>query len=190
MSTTTTTLAAWRASRTKQFPIGDGLTLTARRVELVDLAAQGQIPAPLLGQVEALLSQAEAAGGRIDLADVPRYAQVIDLVAKAAVVDPPVADEPDETHIGVREIPFMTRIEIFHWAQGEASAVATFPGDAGRGQRTPRGRDRVRAAAQPAAAGELDGLPDRPGDAADGDAPGELPYTAADGGEIGRGIGG
>lgn len=180
---TTTTLAAWRAARTSQETLPSGLLVTLRKVHLLDLAAQGQIPAPLVGQVEQLM-QASAGPQALGVADFPRHAAVIDLVVRAALVDPPVADEPDEAHISLAELPFGDRIHIFNWAQGEAAQVATFPEPgAGPGPRTPRGRPRVRAAAEPAAEGQLGGLADRPGGAGPGDA-GEP--AAGEPGEPGR----
>lgn len=184
----TVSLAAWRAQRTQSHVLSCGLTVIARKVQLMDLAARGEIPAPLYAQVEALMGMAEQGGGRVELSDFREHAAVINLVCMAAVVSPPIAVEPSETHVGIEEIPFVDRLAIFNWAQEEASQVATFPGNAtGNGSRPARGRERVRPAAQQSAAQPLDGLADRPDGAGSGDA-GDLPYTAPDGERIGRGV--
>jgi hypothetical protein len=164
-----TNLAEWRAARTVPETLPSGLpVLLKRNVQLIDVAAQGDIPEPLIPQVEVLINQSKAGPLLIEVKDLPRHAGVIDLVVKAVLVDPPVADEADDTHIALRELDFYDRMWIFNWAHGGASSLATFPEPARA--RTPRGRDRVRPAAIEPAEGLVDGLADRPGDPVDGDA--------------------
>lgn len=165
------TLAAWRAQRTQVRTLPSGLSATLRKVQLLDLAAQGQIPTSLVGRVESLIAMSDQGGGAIDLADFPQHAAVINLVAKAALVDPPAADEPDDDHIGISELPFGDRLDIFNWAQEEGVALATFPEPAAEpGARTPRGRQRVQGATLGAAPGVAGGLGDRSRGADPGDA--------------------
>lgn len=143
------TLDAWRARRTATLTIADGLIVTLRRVNLVDLAARGRIPTPLLPQVEAIIRAAETSGAiEISLASFAEYGAAIDLVVLAAVISPPVAEEPSETHLGLSEIPMLDKIRIFTWAQQEAAQLATFPEPARGGTaRVPRGKG-VRPAAE------------------------------------------
>lgn len=154
-----TALAAWRAQRLAEETLPSGLPVALRRnVRLIDLAVRGDIPAPLVPQVEQLINQAQRGPSPIEVKDLARHAAVIDLVVRAVLHSPPVADEPDDTHIGIAELSFDDRLWIFNWAHGEASGVATFPGAAR--ERAARGRERLRAAAVQPAQGDLGGLAD------------------------------
>jgi hypothetical protein len=117
------------------------LAVTVRKVDLLDLAAHGSIPTPLHAAVQQMLAQ-QGAGG-LDLATLPERAAIIDLVVKAALVEPPLADAPSDEAITLDELPFVDRISIFSWAHEEAAQVATFPGDAASGSGVARGRQRV-----------------------------------------------
>jgi len=91
-------------------------------VGILDLLANGDIPTPLLGQVESLARGQVQAG----LDGMKSYAEAINCVVKGCVVDPPVADEPDETHLGICEIPFEDRMEIFAWANAGSVPAEPF----------------------------------------------------------------
>ena len=136
-------LATWRAQREQTLTLPSGLTVRVRRVQLLDLAAQGMVPAPLHDQVQALINHAAQQHLAVTLAEFPQHAAVIDMVVTAAVIDPPIAAVADEAHLAVSELEFADRLAIFSWAHQEASALATFPGDAGDGGRTRRGRRAV-----------------------------------------------
>jgi hypothetical protein len=121
-----THLNEWRARRTKQLDLTCGLTVTVKKVAILDLAAQGAIPTPLVDAVQALLN-GEGEAQRVTIEGFPEYARMVDLVVKAAVVEPPVADEPSATHVGLNELPILDRIDIFNWAQEEGAQLTTFP---------------------------------------------------------------
>jgi hypothetical protein len=122
---TNTALASWRAARSTTLTLSSGLVVLVRRVTIIDLAAQGRIPTPLLAQVEALVNGEQLASG--NLASLEAAAPIIDLVARAALVSPPVADVADDDHISLDEIPILDRLAIYNWAQGEAAVLAPFP---------------------------------------------------------------
>ena len=109
------TLTAWRAQQREgyAFTTPSGLHVTLKRVSLLDLVEQGEIPAPLMGMVEKAL---DAATHSTTVKEFPQYARVINLVVKAAVADPPVGDEADEEHLGVEELPIKDRLAIYNWA--------------------------------------------------------------------------
>lgn len=118
-------LGAWRESRQagEQFTLPSGLVMRLRRVSLMDLATQGEIPAPLVGLVESLLQRDSV---ELSLEEFGQYGRVTGLVAKAAAVDPPVADEADGEHLGVDELPMADRIAIFNWANGGVRSLRPF----------------------------------------------------------------
>ena len=137
-----TNLQAWRQGRQATLHLSCGLTVTVCKVDLLDLAARGKIPVPLYAAVQQMMDQQSNVAG-LDLATLPERAAIIDLVVSAALIDPPLADEPSDEAITLAELPFVDRISIFSWAHEEAAQVATFPGDAAASQRIARGRQRV-----------------------------------------------
>lgn len=118
-------LAEWRAKRDhgEEFETPSGLIVSLRRVSLFDLAERGAIPAPLAGLVQGTL---DGKGARLDLAQFPEYAELINLVVAATVVDPPIALEGDDEHLAVAELPMADRLAIFNWANGVAVALQPF----------------------------------------------------------------
>lgn len=117
-------IQTWRTGRTTEMILPCGLTVHVKKVTLLDLAVRGQIPTPLIGDVEAILQN----GLHFAVADLKESFAAVDLVVKAAVVSPPLADEPSNEAIGIHEIPANDRLEIYMWAKEEASKLATFPG--------------------------------------------------------------
>ncbi|MCX6786847.1 MAG: hypothetical protein NTU85_03500 [Candidatus Kaiserbacteria bacterium] len=118
-------LARWRAGRVREETLPSGLVVTVKRAELLDLVADGAIPLPLLGLVEQL-GTAEAVTTGISLGDWPRYAPLVNAVARAVLVAPAVADAPDDTHLGITELPMVDRLAVFNLAVGDLQRVATF----------------------------------------------------------------
>lgn len=108
-------LATWRARRQQgeEALLPSGLAVRLRRVSLLDLAEQGDIPAPLVGQVQRLLSGEEAG---IDVARFREYAATVNLVVRAALVSPRVSDEAGPESIAVDELPIADRLAVFSWA--------------------------------------------------------------------------
>jgi hypothetical protein len=88
-----------------------GMVVRRRRVHLMDLMKQGGLPAPLNGLASDLIN----AGKRgLTEEDVVQYVDVVNLVVKAAVVEPPVGDEPSDTQLGVDELDMLDRLAIFN----------------------------------------------------------------------------
>lgn len=107
-------LKEWRKQQEQgeEFVTPSGLTVVLRRVSLLDLAEQGDIPAPLVAMTNKVL---DTKTHQLGVADIPEYAETINHVVKAAVIHPPVADEGDDTHVGVKELPLKDRLAIFNW---------------------------------------------------------------------------
>jgi hypothetical protein len=125
-------LAAWRQQRRERQTLPSGLPAVLHRFSVLDVAARGGVPLPILDQMEALIAAAERGGAAaVSLANYADYAGAINLVVQACMVDPPVADEPSDTHVGINELPIGDRIFIFEWAHGEVAPLATFPEPAG-----------------------------------------------------------
>jgi len=144
-------LRAWRAqmTATTEVALPSGLTVACKRVELLDLAANGQIPAPLLGAVEKLMQPDGTATTKVDMNEWPTFAELINVVVKATVVEPPIADEPDAEHVGIRELPISDRLFIFNWANSGANALDSFRAESAGDVAAAQSGEGVRAAAKP-----------------------------------------
>ncbi len=138
-------LAQWRAGRLRSETLPSGLQVTIKRVEMLDLVADGAIPLPLLGMAEQFASGETLTVG---LADWPLYAPLINAIAKAVLVDPPAADAPDEAHLGVTELPMSDRIALFMMALGDTQRVATFRGEQDANVATASARQDLREPAE------------------------------------------
>jgi len=118
----TTSVETWGRSRTQLMTLPSGNVARLRKVHVLDLAEQGQIPAPLAGMVAALTS-----AGRVTLRpeQFKDYVALINQVVKAAFVEPAVADEADEAHLAVGDVEMNDRLEVFNWCH-EARKLLPF----------------------------------------------------------------
>jgi hypothetical protein len=112
-------LQAWREQRAQGEFVLDlgGLEIGFRRLGMLDLAAAGEIPAPLTGQVQELIDKGQM---RLDVAEFSRYAEVVNLVIMKAAVNPPVTPEPSDETVGIEEIPMLDRVQVFNKLSGAA----------------------------------------------------------------------
>lgn len=112
-------LSEWRAARATEMKLPSGLVVKIKAVTVLDLAMSGQIPAPLMAGLEKVIGAGDSA--EFSLATFSELAPAINALVKAAVVDPPVADQPDDEHLGVEELSAIDRFAIFkqvHQASG------------------------------------------------------------------------
>lgn len=140
-------LRAWRERQVTEMDLPSGLTVKLKPVSLVDLMINGEIPAPLLSQVQTLIDSKS----EVELSKIGDYMETINLAVKACVISPPLADEPDEDHLSVSELPLDDRMAIFNFANQAAESLKPF-----RSQ--PAGDD---GATQPGAGVQSTAEPDR-----------------------------
>ena len=138
-------LRAWREKRTGQtFVTPSGLTVTLKPVTVYDLAMRGEIPAPLTGAMNDLISHEQV----LTVDALPKFGEAAKVVVAAALVEPLVGEETDETHIRIDELSAMDIIQIYLWAVQEVQALVPFRAEAEQpGGAGPAG-DAVRAAAE------------------------------------------
>jgi len=122
----------WRERRKREITLPSGLQVTIKSVGLLDLAAYGKIPTPLVDTVQHLMTSSDSHGmAKLDLRVLPDYMEVINLVVMAAVVSPRItADSPDpndDQNISIDELSVLDRLEIFNEAQREGVALLKFP---------------------------------------------------------------
>lgn len=119
------TLAQWRASRVHDLSLPSGLTVTVRDASVMDLIIDGKLPQTLLSMiVDETKDQAQ-----VDLSMFSGsndYGALINGMVRICVVDPPVADVADETHLGIDELPGEDKLAIFNYANREVEQVKSF----------------------------------------------------------------
>ena len=98
-----------------------GLEVTARRVELIDLIAEGEIPETL----DALVKRATTEG--FGVKDVAEFMPLVNVVVRICLLKPAVGDTEDDDHVLLKEIPVTDRMFLFQWANGAATTLAPFP---------------------------------------------------------------
>ena len=107
-------LQEWRDQNTAEITLPCGLQVKVKKnVDLLDLALGGNIPNDLLGEVSKWISPEGQLD--VDLEDFARLRPVLNALVKQAFIDPPAADEPDDTYIGVYELPGLDRIWFLKW---------------------------------------------------------------------------
>jgi len=157
-------LQEWR-QRGEWVTLPSGLEVRFVEVNLLDLAMQGAIPAPLMGLVNQIIE-----GGDIEVTveDFAKMAPVINNLVKLGIVEPPVADAPDEEHLGVEELPALDRLFLFNYMNREAKGLEPFRAEAAKPVESAQPGEGIRDAAKfdfGVEGGELDGVPVGPGDA-------------------------
>lgn len=116
-------LKTWRAKRTgEQYVTPSGLTVRLKPVTIYDLAMRGEIPAPLTGAMNELISKEQS----LTVEVLPRFGEAAKVVVAAALVEPQVGEETDETHIRIDELSAMDIIQIYLWAVQEVQTLVPF----------------------------------------------------------------
>lgn len=111
-------LEEWRARRQEgeAFVLPSGLEVRLKRAALLDLVHGGQIPSELRAPVGEMMQRKQ--DKPVDLADMEKFAAVLDVVARACIVQPAELD--------VSELPVADKQEIFNWANQAAGKLQPF----------------------------------------------------------------
>jgi hypothetical protein len=122
-------LKEWRALQRQDVTLPSGLEVTLRRITLVDLAAQGSIPAPLIASVNQVISSQTFSVATVE--DYQKYGAVVDLLVKASIVNPPLAEHgddrvADDEHLGLDELSLDDKLFIFNIPHKPSEEIAPF----------------------------------------------------------------
>ena len=111
-------LAEWRARQQEgeAFTLPSGLEVRLKKVALMDLAAAGQIPTTLRAPVAEILKR--KVDQPLDLSDVEKFAQVLDVVCKACIIAP--------AELTLAELGSFDKQAIFNWANQPAGKLEPF----------------------------------------------------------------
>jgi hypothetical protein len=116
------TIAEWRAKQINEHELPSGLVVQMRDVDILAMAFDGKIHNTMLGMVD----EVTAKNGVIQSEDLTKFGELVNLCVFACVVEPPIAEEADDLHIGIRELTGADRIEIFTIANREVGNLKTF----------------------------------------------------------------
>lgn len=110
-------LSEWREARRsgEAYTLPSGLAVQLRRAQLLDLALEGKIPAPLTGLANKLLAQETMV---LTVERFGEYAPVIRLIAKACLAGP--------DGLEAEELPAADLLAIYNWANEVTVAVRPF----------------------------------------------------------------
>ena len=111
--------------RTEEMTLPSGNTAVLRRVALIDLMVQGGIPDTLSPLAVEVATKTQM---RLEAGDLRQYEAIVNIVVKAAMVEPKAADQGGPDCLAVREIDWLDRLEIFRWANGATTVLRPFRG--------------------------------------------------------------
>ena len=111
-------LAEWRARQQEgeAFTLPSGLEVRLKKVALMDLAQAGQIPTTLRAPVAEMLKRKP--DQTVDLGDVEKFGQVLDIVVSACIVEP--------AELKPEELGSYDKTVIFNWANQPAGKLEPF----------------------------------------------------------------
>lgn len=114
-------LQEWRAKQQsgEAFTLPSGLEVRLRKVGMLDLAAQGKIPATLAPQINEMMKS----GGVVssDLEQLARFSELLNIVCMACLAAPEGLD--------ATELPYEDRLAIFNWASAVSAKLSPFRGE-------------------------------------------------------------
>lgn len=94
-----------------------------RKVHLLDLVEQGKVPAGLADLVAEMVG---ATKRTMTENDMKKYAQVVNLVVKTAMMEPRVGNKATEEQLAVGELEMLDRLAIFNYGNVPARKLLKF----------------------------------------------------------------
>jgi hypothetical protein len=119
-------LEEWREATTYEHEFPSGLKARLKRLALIDLVGMGQVPDTLSGLVAEAIRKEELPTEEVDLEEMQHSVEVINLVCMACFVEPKLTPEPTEESLGVYDVPFEWRSDVFRWANSAAEELKPF----------------------------------------------------------------
>jgi hypothetical protein len=115
-------LAAWRESLYFNEVLPSGLAVKMKRVSLLDLAAVGGVPEPLLALATGKKAEMEFTGEALQ-----EVLKAFDTTAMACLVEPPAKEgESSDTHVGLSDLHYEDKEFIFERANEGVMKIAPF----------------------------------------------------------------
>ena len=92
--------------------VPSGLEIRVRRYSLLDLFTNSLVPKELEDQLLEVIQNPNPA---VILANFAKFSPLIDLTLGHAIIDPPLATEPDDDHLSLGELTTMDKMSLFNW---------------------------------------------------------------------------
>lgn len=113
-----------------EFELPSGNVVLLKPVSMFDLAAQGKIPQSLTAAAEEVANRSGKGGLNLD--QMKEYVKVVDAVALACFLDPPLAEVESEECLAVGDISFVDKLSVFQWANQGPQALKPFRSEQAR----------------------------------------------------------
>jgi hypothetical protein len=115
----------WRRRRQEGelVTLPSGMVARLRRIHILDLVEQGEIPASLATLASELVS---ASRTNLNAGAMKRYGQIVNRVVRAAMVEPRVGDEPTKEQLAVDELEMLDRLAIFNYGNVSTRSLRLF----------------------------------------------------------------
>ena len=110
-----------------EFELPSGNVVLLKPVSMFDLAAQGEIPQSLTAAAEEVTNR--SGNGGLNLEQMKEYTKVVNAVAIACFVDPPLAEAESEEYLAVGDLSFVDKLSVFQWANQGPQALKPFRGE-------------------------------------------------------------
>lgn len=121
-------LQEWRKQQQEEITLPSGLTVVVKKVDLLTLVMEGNVPATLLTKAQ----ENNKPGKTWDMSEVPELKTALDAYALATIVSPPVVrGAGDDEQVGLDEIPGTDKLALFERANAGVNALAGFRKEAG-----------------------------------------------------------
>jgi hypothetical protein len=120
-------LAQFRANQLHELTLPSGLSVWVKDLTMMDLMLTGKLPPGILDFADDAQKSGQA---EIDLKKVAgkgvEFKSLLDMVVLTSVVEPPIAEQADDDHLGLDELNGDDKMAIFNWINREVSELKPF----------------------------------------------------------------
>lgn len=117
-----TSIKEWRNNSSKLVTLPSGNVMKLKRVALAELIGLGRIPDTLTGLAVTLINKSTT----LTAEQLKEYVEIVNIVVMAAADEPKVARTASDNTLGIDEIDWVDRVQIFSWGNGAASSLRPF----------------------------------------------------------------
>ena len=139
-------LELWRGrlSATEEIELSIGPAVIRSTVTLMDLAAAGHIPTPLLAELQDIAASGNDKNRQLEaVGKLPGVMPALDAACIAAFVAPPVSRDGDDDHLPVGVIPIGDKLKVFYRLGREVEPLREFHEEPQRSNGVARAGDDV-----------------------------------------------
>lgn len=121
------TLAQFRAKQIQELPLPSGTVVFLKDVTMTDLMLTGKLPDIMLD----IAQEANESGkNSMDLKKISQngaeFKELLNVLARLCVVEPPIADVGDDEHLGIDELSGDDKMAIFNFINREVEQLKSF----------------------------------------------------------------